>query len=47
MSAVILGIVAMTWSISADREHRDRMPEVCCALEIKGGEKSNGADGLI
>lgn len=28
MGAVIVGITAMAWSISADREHRDKMPEV-------------------
>ncbi|KAK3056528.1 hypothetical protein LTR09_002321 [Extremus antarcticus] len=25
-SGLIAGIVAMVWSVSADREHRDRMP---------------------
>lgn len=28
MSAVVLGFTAMAWSVSADREHRDKMPEV-------------------
>jgi len=28
MGAVVVGITAMAWSVSADREHRDKMPEV-------------------
>lgn len=28
MGAVIFGIAAMTWSLSADREHREHMPQV-------------------
>lgn len=28
MGGVIFGITAMAWSVSADREHRDKMPEV-------------------
>jgi len=27
MAAVMFGICAVTWSISAEREHRDKMPE--------------------
>ncbi|KAL1997413.1 hypothetical protein VTN49DRAFT_853 [Thermomyces lanuginosus] len=27
MGLAILGIAAITWSISAEREHRDKMPE--------------------
>ncbi|EED21609.1 conserved hypothetical protein [Talaromyces stipitatus ATCC 10500] len=27
MGLAIVGIVAATWSLSAEREHRDRMPE--------------------
>jgi hypothetical protein len=27
MTATIVGIVAVTWSISAEREYRDRMPQ--------------------
>ncbi|KAF2479782.1 hypothetical protein BDY17DRAFT_304636 [Neohortaea acidophila] len=27
MGAVIFGIAAMTWSLSADREHREHMPQ--------------------
>ena len=32
MSAIVFGVVAMTWKLSADREHRDKMPEVCFTL---------------
>lgn len=28
MSAVVIGIAAMAWGVSADREYRDKMPEV-------------------
>ena len=35
MSGVILGIVAMAWSLSAEREYRDRMPEVRTGLEVE------------
>ena len=34
MGAVIFGITAMAWSVSADREHREKMPEVCLANQI-------------
>ncbi|GAB7358954.1 hypothetical protein MBLNU230_g5029t1 [Neophaeotheca triangularis] len=27
MMGVIVGLTAMAWSVSADREHRDKMPE--------------------
>jgi hypothetical protein len=27
MGAAMLGVIAVTWSISAEREHRDKMPE--------------------
>ncbi|PYH48450.1 uncharacterized protein BP01DRAFT_353605 [Aspergillus saccharolyticus JOP 1030-1] len=27
MGATVIGIAAVVWSISADREHRDKMPE--------------------
>jgi hypothetical protein len=27
MGAFVIGIAAVTWSVSADRERRDRMPE--------------------
>lgn len=26
--SVMVGLTAMAWSVSADREHRDKMPEV-------------------
>jgi hypothetical protein len=29
MLGVVVGITAMAWSVSAEREHRYKMPEVC------------------
>lgn len=29
MGVVMTGLVTMVWSVSADREHRDKMPDVC------------------
>jgi hypothetical protein len=41
MGGVIAGVVAMVWSVSADREHRDNMPPVC-QLEETVGELGQG-----
>lgn len=36
MGAVVFGITMMAWSVSADREHRDKMPEVRYRGEKEG-----------
>lgn len=41
MGAVLLGITAMAWSVSADREHRDKMPEVWRWARRQEGVKRN------
>ena len=47
MMGVMVGIVAMTWSISADREHRDRMPEVRLASGSKSQIKAESKNGIL
>ena len=46
MGAVMTGITLMAWSVSADREHRDKMPEVWSNL-VGGkelGKQESNAD---
>ena len=40
MLGVVVGITAMAWSVSAEREHRYKMPEVC--LSSIGWESNGG-----
>ena len=40
MLGVVVGITAMAWSVSAEKEHRYKMPEVC--LLSMGWEDNGG-----
>jgi hypothetical protein len=47
MLSVVVGITAMAWSVSAEREHRYKMPEVrleSMDLETDGGIFSSSVD---
>lgn len=42
MLGVVVGITAMAWSVSAEREHRYKMPEVCLPSTCRDWEDNGG-----